>query len=104
MEYVIYERTRDEFLQEHNHAKAALASGGILWHLCIDYLEVQSAFRGPIAEPQHQTTVVVNGQPYVRDTLEQHEEDLVCGMYKRFTGKSRVFISNATDHSCVYYS
>ena len=81
-EYMIYERIRDEFLQEHDHATVALASGGILWRLCIDYLEVQSAFRGPISEPQHQASVVINGQLHVRDRLVQHEEDLICGVYK----------------------
>jgi hypothetical protein len=62
---VIYEQIHDKFLQKHDHAKAALALGGILWRLCIDYLEVQSAFREPIAKPQHQTTIVVISQLYV---------------------------------------
>ena len=90
--YMIYECIRNEFLQEHNHAKVALASGGILWHLCIDYLEVQSAFRGPIVEPLHQATVLLDEQLCVRDRLAQHEEDLICGVYKLCMGKSLSFV------------
>jgi hypothetical protein len=81
-EYILYEKIREEFLQQADHAKVALASGGIIWRLCIDYLEVQSAFRGPEATAEHQRVVKMGEQRYVYDVLSKHEEELICGVYK----------------------
>ena len=78
----MYKKIRDELLQREDHAKVALASGGIVWRLCIDYLEVQSAFRGPEAPAEHQQVGTMGGERFVYDILSKHEEELICGVYK----------------------
>ena len=86
-EYIVYERVRDSFLVNNAHARAALSSGGIVWRLSIDCLQVQSAFRGPTTQPEHQACLKLNGTVYAYDTLSPNEEDIICGVYKVFARK-----------------
>jgi hypothetical protein len=81
-EYILYEQLHNNFLQHNGHAKAALEAGGILWRLCIEFLEVESALSGPQEDVSHYLRLELDNSSYVCDTLFQHEKDLICGVYK----------------------
>jgi len=82
LEYVAYERKRDQFLRGPR-GRAALMSGGIVWRLAVDSLGLSHdlILAGPSAEAQlfgaEQDGLMVKD-----DQLTTEEEDLICGVYR----------------------
>ena len=82
-EYAVYEDKRNEHLLRYSHTiQAALCAGGIIWRLTMERLPPVLAVEGPQGEHDHQATVLLDGRTHVTDALTQHEEDLICGVYK----------------------
>jgi hypothetical protein len=92
LDYQSYEQTRDSFLRQP-HARAALLAGGIVWRLSFDALGISPVLDGPTIdaiEYGKRSPALGNlGQPSMLydDTLTEGETDLICGVYKIYTGK-----------------
>lgn len=86
-DYLLYEHHCGSFLQGHAHARAALSSGGILWRLASQYLDLQLVLDGPVGDYTHQQEWDIDGQKYVADSLTSSEQELICGVYKVLNGE-----------------
>ncbi|KIP01342.1 hypothetical protein PHLGIDRAFT_123434 [Phlebiopsis gigantea 11061_1 CR5-6] len=86
-DYLLYEHHCGSFLGSHSHARAALSSGGILWRLASQYLDLQLIMDGPVGDHTQQQEWDINGQKYVADSLTSSEQDLICGVYKVLNGE-----------------
>ena len=87
-EFYAYEAKRDLFLRINPHARAALLYGGIIWRLVTDALEFGPAYDGPSED------VYTYGSrhfsqlgSFCDDQLSEDELDLICGVYRVYTGK-----------------
>lgn len=85
--YRHYEYTRDMLLQRR-YGRAALLSGGIVWRLARELLGVDCVLAGPSVDVYRYGSwfeydwAGIGGD----DVLSEEEEDVVCGLYKVYTG------------------
>jgi hypothetical protein len=89
IEYHAYEMKRDDFLSSHASARAALLAGGITWRLAFDSLgeeTVRDLVRHGPSQEAHTSSGFHFGQ-CCDDRLTPEEYDLICGVYKVWTGK-----------------
>ena len=86
-----------KFLLESSRSVAAFKQGGIVWRLAIDVLGFQEvstvmldAINGPTPDvfgPKGTGHYfVANGEPWCDDQLSEHELDIICGVYRVYTG------------------
>lgn len=93
-EYLLYEELRDDFLRSIRYSHAALQVGGIIWRLSLPSLPEDVCLDGPCKNSAGQRMFFIDDMPYNGDVLSQHEQDLVCGVYKVLQGQlSRNMIS-----------
>jgi len=87
-DYVAYATTRDSFLRLP-HARAALLKGGIVWRLAIEVTGRFAALEGPSENVlEHGSLLTLpSGNQLWDDDLSDAELDLICGVYKVYTGK-----------------
>ena len=86
-DYVAYEAVRDNFLRRP-YARAALQKGGIIWQLVVEFLDPGVVCVGPSDDVldlsiKHRSP---SGQDYCDDDLTEEELDILCGVYKVYTG------------------
>jgi hypothetical protein len=90
-EYRYYERVRKEFCSLPR-ARAALTKGGIIWRLALESIGIPAeeiVSNGPSEEVFTHGTSVTNPQTsdvLWDDELSEEEKDLMCGVYRVFTG------------------
>jgi hypothetical protein len=98
LDYQSYERTRDSYLRQP-HARAALLGGGIVWRLSFDALGISPVLDGPTVDAIEYGirthALDSSGQPFMLydDALTENETDLICGVYKIYTGINALFFS-----------
>lgn len=85
-DYALYEQYCGSFLRQRRYARVGLVQGGIIWRLCIQYLDPEAILAGPVLDPGHQRVVTMQDRAYVEDVLSQGEQDLICGVYKILNG------------------
>ncbi|KAG5350774.1 hypothetical protein C0989_009326 [Termitomyces sp. Mn162] len=66
-----------------SHGRSALASGGIVWRLALDVVNIKSVLAGPSSN----ATQVggIDGYTLIDDTLSSEVENVICGVYKVYT-------------------
>lgn len=88
IDYRGYERDRTAFLM-CDRARAAIQEGGIVWRLAIEHLKFDDIVGGPVDMEtglyERFDGEAVGGWD---DKLTDDELDLVCGVYKIFTGEA----------------
>ncbi|KXN93408.1 hypothetical protein AN958_00327 [Leucoagaricus sp. SymC.cos] len=71
-------------------ARAALLRGGFVWRIGLDFMDLSEAARGPwgIHEVSSHIFSVTDsgGIEYIDDELTQDEYDVLCGIYRSYTG------------------
>jgi hypothetical protein len=92
-EYRYYERVRKEFCSLPR-ARAALTRGNIIWRLALESIGVPAeeiVSDGPSEEVFTHGTCITNlrtSDVLWDDELSEEEKDLMCGVYRVFTGES----------------
>ena len=75
--------------------QAALLVGGLVWRLALEHLGMESVSFGPSsAVVQHGLGYlfkVPDGQIYIDDGLTQNELEVICGLYRCYTGMIVLF-------------
>ena len=91
LDYKSYEELRDRFLRQP-FGRAALLEGGIVWRLSLEALGIAPALDGPgtdaIEYGIRTTAIDSSGRRFTLydDVLSEEETDLICGVYKIYTG------------------
>ena len=89
VDYAAYECARDALLRQP-HARAALLKGGIIWRLAREHIDYSSnaVLSGPSEYVYHcgHALRFSDGQVSWDDDLSEQEMDLICGVYKVYTG------------------
>jgi len=83
-DYAAYQEVLSDFLRLP-HARAALLKGGIVWHLVMEYLSPKTVLTGP-SDNASQMYCLLDSQEYCDDDLSSDELELICGVYKVYTG------------------
>lgn len=72
-------------------SRAALLKGGFVCRIALQYISMSEAVQGPLGvqdDPAHMLIVKdSSGVEYIDDKLTQSKLDVLCGLYKTFTGK-----------------
>ena len=85
-DYEQYLDMREEVLRSCD-GRAALLAGGIIWRLALDALcDKQITLDGPSLYPTRANYHVFDGLGYVDDVLTEHQEDVICGVYRVLPG------------------
>jgi hypothetical protein len=97
-EYAIYEAKRSAFLRREPQARAALLAGGLVWRLAVESLgkDLSTAILSGPSVASHTYGFKHCSFRWCNETddiLRQDELDLICGVYKVYTGTSYVLIS-----------
>lgn len=85
-----YETCRKDFLLHAPRARAAASKGGILWRLTVEFIDWNYVIAGPSPEVQRSTRAKhLKGDPneYWDDELMEEDIDIVCGVYKIYSGQ-----------------
>src|SRR4051812_42622388 len=91
LDYESYVLTRDTYLRQP-HCRAALLAGGIVWRLAFEALGISPVLDGPTAHALKYGMRIsasdASGQAHTLydDTLTEDETNLICGVYKIYTG------------------
>ena len=86
-DYSAYQAIRDDFLRQPR-GRAALLKGGIIWRLAMEYVDPGRVIAGPTGNSVTGHTLrFPNNHVYCDDNLTEDELDLICGVYKVYTGK-----------------
>jgi hypothetical protein len=89
VDYAAYERAQDDFLRGPR-GRAALMKGGIVWRLAMQALHPDVVIAGP-SESVYESGICFveeeSGKHWWDDDLTEDEKNLICGVYKVFTGK-----------------
>jgi len=89
---------RDIYLKQP-HCRAALLAGGIVWCLALESLGISPVLHGPsdlaLNYGMRTSALDDSGQAYTLydDTLTEAETDLICGVYKIYTGTGCFYFS-----------
>ncbi|KAI0337193.1 hypothetical protein BDW22DRAFT_1303692, partial [Trametopsis cervina] len=81
VDYARYEDIRDALLRSCQ-GRAALMRGGIIWRLAVEVIGFDDVLFGPSGNHTRQDAVVMDGENFVDDELNQHQLDLICGVYR----------------------
>jgi hypothetical protein len=70
------------------HAQAAFMKGRIVWHIAREFLDYDVVLIGPSQSALYgmQAMFDCNGTTFRDDKLGEDEMDLICGVYKVYTG------------------
>ncbi|KZP12190.1 hypothetical protein FIBSPDRAFT_799195 [Athelia psychrophila] len=86
-DYVKYRRELQDWLKKCR-ARAALLKGGIVWKLCIEFLDTELALLGPQdIDTGCYTQFDGESTGSWDETLTEDDLDLICGVYKVSTGR-----------------
>lgn len=86
-DYAAYEALRNDFLSSPR-GRAALLHGGIIWRLAKDIVPEVAAMSGPSSEVANTGhAIMCEGKYLWDDQLMEEELNLICGVYKVYTGK-----------------
>ncbi|KAI0685707.1 hypothetical protein BC835DRAFT_1289552, partial [Cytidiella melzeri] len=81
-DYCLYVAKRDELICSFQ-GRAALLQGGSLWQLARDsFADWGQVYAGPSAYPTQGNLRILGGWEFVEDNLSQHQEDVICGVYR----------------------
>ncbi|KAF9488741.1 hypothetical protein BDN71DRAFT_1402836 [Pleurotus eryngii] len=81
-DYAHYEARRDVFLRTPR-GRAAISTGGIIWRLSHNIVDIGDVLAGPTEQATIWTrTAVSDDEAYVDDALNEYELDLIVGNYK----------------------
>jgi hypothetical protein len=88
VDYAEYETIRRAFCESEQHSRAALLKGGIVWRLVKEILSPGDVLTGPTADVCYHGHALTcpNNQILWDDDLSEDELDMICGVYKIFTG------------------
>jgi hypothetical protein len=101
VDYAEYETIRRAFCESEQHSRAALLKGGIVWRLVKETLSPGDVLAGPTANVccHGHALTSPNNQSLWDDDLSEDELDMICGVYKIFTGN---FIRVNLAHSLTF--
>ncbi|KAF8530155.1 hypothetical protein BU17DRAFT_35850, partial [Hysterangium stoloniferum] len=87
VDYMAYREQQDVFFH-HPHALVALLRGSIVWHLAMQSISQDAVLAGPTDEvfTHGQAFQTSDGTYWWDDDLSEDELNLICGVYKVFTG------------------
>lgn len=85
-DFLEYERRRELFFSNHQHLRAALLAGGIIWRLALEELGIDPALWGPSEATNYAFELLSDNQSFVDDGLSSEEMDFICGVYYVYTG------------------
>lgn len=86
-DYEAYLERRNELITS-SRGRAAFLRGGIVWRLARAEMDDHySVLDGPSEYPTAADYVSFNGNGFVDDTLNEHELDVICGVYRLMPGK-----------------
>ena len=87
VDYESYEAARDSFLSQL-HARAVVMQGGILWHLVFESIDNNAVLIGLTDEAFIRGDVVCfdTNLECWDDKLTDEDINLICGVYKVYTG------------------
>lgn len=87
-DYNHYLQLRDETISGYD-GRAAYLAGGIVWRLAMDAAgDIDVVVGGPGECPTMKDYVLFDGKGYVDDALTEHQEDVICGVYRIVPSKS----------------
>ena len=86
-DYAVYRASLANFLHQP-HARAALLKGGIIWRIAREFLDHDVVLMGPSQSTLYGMRAIFNceGTNFCDDQLTEDELDLICGVYKVYTG------------------
>ena len=89
-DYHAYEAQQEIFFG-HPYACAALLAGGITWRLTLKNITPKCIISGPSPAAHHfgKCLVTESGGTLIDDKLTDNEFDLICGVYKVYTGNGQ---------------
>lgn len=85
-----YEACRKDFLLYAPHARAAGSNGGILWRLTVESINWDYDIAGPSPEVQQPMMPILfedDNKTYWVNELQDRDLDIMCGIYKIYSGK-----------------
>ena len=86
IDYASYEVAHDALLSQP-HACAALLHGGIVWHPARESITNDNVLIGPTEDVfMHGDILRTENQEFWDDKLTDQDIDVICGVYKVFTG------------------
>ena len=88
-EYNYYEEIRTSFFRHPHSRAAAYKKGGIIWRLSLestDMLIDETVLGGPSDEVLSHGSCIGSDETLWDDDVSENEMDLICGVYKVFTG------------------
>ena len=81
-DYQRYLELRDDVLRSYD-GRAAFLAGGILWRLAVDGgADEARVLNGPSERPHRENWFEFEGTGYVDDLLNQHQAEVICGVYR----------------------
>jgi hypothetical protein len=86
-DYRRYLAERDQAIRSYD-GRAAFLSGGIVWRLAIDAMDERDrVVDGPGIYPTMKNCVLFDKLTYVDDVLTEHQEAVICGIYRLLASK-----------------
>jgi hypothetical protein len=100
-DYAAYEVARDRFLLSP-HGRAALLKGGIVWRLAMEFLSPGIVLAGPsdIASASGYIMHLLGIGDFCDDDLSEDELDLICGVYRVYTGNAVLIPDDVNSLNC----
>ena len=84
-DYKAYVTRRNELLRS-GWGRAALLKGGIVWRIARLVLTEDDLLSGPSGNHTQRDYLRVGSVGYVDDELDEHEVDIICGVYRCLSG------------------
>ncbi|KAG6871949.1 hypothetical protein C0995_014640 [Termitomyces sp. Mi166 len=82
-DFAEYQKRRSEILSA-SHGRAAIMTGGIIWRLALDVVNIKTVLGGPSSNAKQ--IGELDGYALIDDIFSEEVEDVVCGVYKVYTG------------------
>jgi hypothetical protein len=89
-----YEQMRELFFSNHQHLRAALLAGGIIWRLALEELGIDPALWGPSEATKYAFEILSEFGDFVDDGLTVEEMDFICGVYYVYGSTNKAGTSN----------
>ncbi|KAI5117334.1 hypothetical protein M0805_001939 [Coniferiporia weirii] len=110
-DYASYEKRVADFVQTNPRVRAAIMKGGIVWRVVVEAIGLEAAIEVVMAGPSSEAADKVyetldiskSRQCWWDDTLTDDDEELLCGIYKIYTGNGlQVEQASWWPKSCVW--
>jgi len=85
---------RELFFSNHQHLRAALLAGGIIWRLALEELGIDPALWGPSEATKYAFEILSEFGDFVDDGLTVEEMDFICGVYYVYGSTNKTGTSN----------